>query len=94
MMKDNIINILNDYRNGIKNSFNVDDNEINNIEEFLNKEHNSFKIVIDDMSKSNLSDRGKMIICCLIGYVNGEMRRRLFENRNIKILEKIRSVKK
>lgn len=94
MLKDNIINILNDYRDGIKNSFNVDDNEINNIEEFLNKEHNSFKIVIDDMSKSNLSDRGKMIICCLIGYVNGEMRVRLFENRNIKILEKIRDVKK
>ena len=93
-MKDSIIDILNDYRDGIKNSFNVDDNEINNIEEFLNKEHNSFKIIIDDMSKSNLSDRGKMILCCLIGYVNGTLRTQLFEDRKIKTWEKTRSVKK
>lgn len=94
MMKDSIIDILNDYRDGIKNSFNIDDNDINNIKEFLNKEHDGFKIVIDDMSKSNLSDRGKMALCCIIGYVNGELKARLFENRKIKTWEKIRSSKK
>ena len=94
MLKDSIIKILNDNRDGIKNSFSIDDNEINNIKEFLNKEHNSFKIVIDDMSASNLSDRGKMTICCLIGYINGTSRTQLFENRKIKTWEKIRSVKK
>lgn len=94
MMKDNIIKILNDNIDGFKNSFGIDDNEINNIEEFLNKEHNSFKIIIDDMLASNLSDRGKMTLCCLIGYVNGEIRGRLFENRKIKIWEKIRREKK
>lgn len=94
MMKDNIIQILNDNRNGIKNSFGIDDNEINNIKEFLNKEHNSFKIIIDDMSTSNLSDRGKMALCCLIGYVNGIIKTKPFEDRKIKIWEKIRREKK
>lgn len=92
MLKDNIIKILNDYRDGIKNSFSIDDNEINNIKEFLNREHNSFKIIIEDMSTSNLGDRGKMTLCCLIGYVNGIYNTKLFENR--KILEKIRRDKK
>jgi len=94
MLRDNIIDILEDSRDGIKNSFSIDDNEINNIKEFLNKEHNSFKIVIDDMSKSNLSDRGKMTLCCLIGYINGTSKTKLFENRKIKMWEKIRNVKK
>lgn len=93
MLKDNIIQILNDNRDSIKNSFSIDDNEINNIQEFLNKEHNSFKIVVDDMSTSNLSDRGKMTLCCLIGYINGTSKTKLFENRKIKIWEKRREKK-
>ncbi len=90
MLKDSISKILNGNRDGIKNSFGIDDNEINNIKEFLNIEHNSFKIVIDDMSKSNLSDRGKMTLCCLIGYINGTSNTKLFENRKIKIWEKLK----
>lgn len=81
MLKDNIVQILDDNRDRIKNSFSIDDNEINNIKEFLNKEHDSFKTLIGDMSKSNLSDRGKMTLCCLIGYVNGIIKTKLFENR-------------
>lgn len=71
MLKDDIIQILNDKRDGIKNSFGIDDNEINSIKEFLNNGRDSFKIVINDMTTSNLSDRGKMTLCCLIGYMNG-----------------------
>jgi hypothetical protein len=74
MLKDNIIKILNENRDGFKKSFGIDDNDINNIKEFLNKEHNSFKVIIDDMLASNLSDRGKMTLCCLIGYANGLLR--------------------
>lgn len=84
MLKDNIIQMLNDKGDGIKNSFSIDDNEIKNIKDFLNKEHNSFKIVIDDMSTSNLSDRGKMTLCCLIGYINGISKTKLFEFMKIK----------
>ena len=94
MLKDSIIKILNDNRDGFKNSFSIDDDEIKYIKEFLNKEHNSFKIIIDNMSTSNLSDRGKMTLCCLIGYVNGISKAQLFENRKIKTLEKIRREKK
>lgn len=93
MLQDSIIKILNDNIDSIKNSFSIDDNEINNIKEFLNKEHNSFKIIVDDMSSSNLSDRGKMTLCCLIGYVNGVLRTRLFEDRKTKISEKIIAMK-
>lgn len=78
MLKDSIIQILNDNRDRIKNSFSIDDNEINNINEFLNKGRDSFKIVIDDISTSNLSDRGKMTLCCLIGYINGIYKTQLF----------------
>ncbi len=94
MLKDSIINILNDNRDGIKNSFSIDDNDINNIKEFLNKEHNSFKIVIDDMSSSNLNDRGKMTLCCIIGYVNGVSKTQLFKNKKTEILKKMRKEKK
>lgn len=94
MMRDNIIQVLNDSRDGIKNSFSIDDDEINNIKEFLNKEHDRFKIVIDDMSTSNLSNRGKMTLCCLIGYINGIYKTKLFENRKIKIWEKLKRQKK
>ncbi len=93
MLKDNIVKILDNHRDGFKNSFGIDDNEINNIKEFLNKEHNSFKTVINDLSTSNLSDRGKMTLCCLIGYINGTLKTQLFENRKNKILEKIRREK-
>lgn len=83
MLKDNIIHMLNDNGDGIKNSFSIDDNDIKNIKDFLNKEHNSFKIVIDDMSTSNLNDRGKMALCCIIGYINGISKVKLFENRKV-----------
>lgn len=78
MLKDSIIQILNDNRDRIKNSFGIDDNDINNINEFLNIGHDSFKIVIDDISTSNLSDRGKMTLCCIIGYTNGIYKTQLF----------------
>ncbi len=94
MLQDNIIKILDDNRDGFKNSFSIDDNEINNIKEFLSKKHDSFKIIIDDMSPSNLSDRGKMTLCCLIGYVNGISKTRSFEDIKTKISEKIRRDKK
>jgi hypothetical protein len=46
------------------------------------------------MSTSNLTDRGKMTLCCLIGYINGSSKTKLFENRKIKIWEKIGREKK
>ena len=71
MLKDNIIHILDNNEERIKNSFKIDDDEINKIREFLNTDHKSFRAVIDNMYTSNLGDRGKMVTCCIIGYVNG-----------------------
>lgn len=87
MLKDNMIQILDDNRDRIKNFFNIDDNEINNIKEFLNVKRDDFKIVVEDMSKSNLSDRGKMALCCVVGYINGIVNSNLlktekYDNKN------------
>lgn len=71
MLKDDIIQILDNNKERIKNSFGIDSEEINKIKEFLNKDHKGFRAIIDDMSTSNLNDRGKMTLCCIIGYVNG-----------------------
>lgn len=94
MLIDNIIQILDDNSDRIKDSFGIDDNEMNNIKEFLNKEHENFKTIIDDMSKSSLGDRGKMTLCCLIGYVNGTTRTKLFESRKYENEDKEKSKKK
>ncbi len=81
MLKNRIIKLLDDNKEGIKNSFKIKEDEIDRIREFLNKEHKSFRTVIDDMSASNLNDRGKMVLCCLIGYVNGTLKTKLFINK-------------
>jgi len=77
-LKIQIIQLLDNNKEGIKKSFKIDDNEIKNIKEFLNKDHKDFSAVIDDMSASNLSDRGRMVACCLIGYINGTLKAPLF----------------
>lgn len=79
MLKNRIIKLLDDNKEDIKNSFKIEEDEIDRIREFLNKEHKSFRAVIDDMSTSNLNDRGKMMLCCLIGYVNGILKTELFK---------------
>ena len=79
MVKENIIQLLDNNKEGIKNSFNIDEEEVKRIREFLNTGHKGFRKVIDDMSASNLNDRGKMALCCLIGYVNGTLKAQLFK---------------
>lgn len=79
MLKNNIIHILDNNEERIKNSFKIDDGEINKIREFLSIDHKNFRAVIDNMSTSNLSDRGKMVACCIIGYVNGTVKAQLFK---------------
>lgn len=77
MTKNEIMQILDRDKEGIKNSFGIDDEEINKIKEFLNNDHKGFRAVIDDMTVSNLSDRGKMVACSIIGYVNGIMKTKI-----------------
>lgn len=78
MLKNHIIDLLDINKERIKKSFKIDDNEINNIKTFLKENHKDFRAVIDDLSVSNLSDRGKMVTCSLIGYANGTMKTQLF----------------
>ena len=84
MLKDNIMHILDNNEERIKISFNIDDDEINKIREFLNTDHKNFRAVIDNMSISNLSDRGKMVACCIIGYINGTVKTQLFKYKKDK----------
>ena len=94
MLKDSIINILDHNEERIKSSFKIDDDdEISKIREFLNTDHKNFRAVIDNMSTSNLNDRGKMVACCIIGYVNGTVRSQLFKFKTIKGGEKMKIVK-
>ena len=92
MLKDDIIHILDNNEERIKISFKINDDEINKIREFLNTDHKNFRAVIDNMSTSNLSDRGKMVACCIIGYVNGTVRTQLFKYK-MKGGEKMKIVK-
>ena len=93
MLKDNIIEILDNNEERIKSSFKIDDDEINKIREFLNTDHKNFRAVMDNMSTSNLSDKGKMVACCIIGYVNGTIRSQLFNIKMMKGGEKMKIVK-
>ena len=79
MLKNDIIQLLDTNKEGIKNSFNIGEEEVTRIREFLNKGHKSFRTVIDDISVSDLNDRGKMTLCCLIGYINGTLKTKLFK---------------
>ena len=78
MLKHDIISILDNNEERIKNSFKIGDDEINKIREFLNTDHKNFRAIIDNMSTSNLNDRAKMVACCIIGYVNGTVKTQLF----------------
>ncbi len=79
MLKNDIMQILEKNKEDIKISFCIDDKEIDKIKEFLNQSHKGFRAVIDDLSLSDLTDRGKMVLCCLIGYVNCTQTKKIFE---------------
>lgn len=71
MLKDKILEILDLNREHIKDTFDIDDDEVNSIRELLSKDRGSFKQVVNDISLSDIGNREKMVACFIIGYVNG-----------------------
>jgi hypothetical protein len=81
MTKDSILQTLDINKELIKNTFNIDDNGVNNIITFLKENHKDFKDVIDSIFLSNMNDREKMVLYYLIGYDNGIRQKRLNDNK-------------
>lgn len=81
MTKDSILNILNINKELIKKTFNIDDNEANNIRTFLSETHKDFQDVIDSIFISNMNIREKMVLSYLIGYDNGKRQKRINDTK-------------
>jgi hypothetical protein len=77
MLKDNILQILDINKEIIKNVFSIDDDGINNIRDILKKDHENFKQIVDDIFLSDAGIREKMVMCYMMGYVNGERKEKL-----------------
>ena len=76
MLRDNIFQILNVNKELIKKTFDIDDNGIDNIRNLLNKDHENFKQIVEDIFLSDMESREKMVACYMIGYVNGARTRK------------------
>jgi len=77
MLKDNILQILDINKEIIKNAFSIDDDGIDNIRDVLKKDHENFKQIVDDIFLSDTGIREKMVMCYMMGYVNGERKEKL-----------------
>lgn len=75
MLKDKILEILDLNKEHIKGMFDIDDDGISSIRELLNKDRESFKHVINDISSSDIGNREKIVAYFIIGYVNGARKR-------------------
>ena len=75
MLKNKILEILDLNREHIKNMFDIDDDGVDSIRELLNKDRESFKHVINDISSSNIGNREKIVAYFIIGYANGSRKR-------------------
>lgn len=71
MLKDNILQILDINKEIIKDAFSIDENGIDKIKEFLKKDHENFKQIVDDIFLSDMGNREKMVAHYMIGYING-----------------------
>lgn len=77
MLKDNILQILEINKEIIKDAFSIDENGLDNIRLIFNEEYENFKQIVDKVFISDLGTREKMVICYVMGYVNGERKERL-----------------
>jgi hypothetical protein len=71
MIKEKILQILDLNKERIENTFDIDDNGIDDIRKFLDKDYNNFKDIVDSIFLSNMGNREKMVMHYLIGYANG-----------------------
>lgn len=75
MLRDNILQILDINKEIIKDTFSIDENEIDKIKEFFTKDHENFKQIVDEICLSDMEIREKMVVCYMLGYGNGSRKR-------------------
>jgi hypothetical protein len=85
MLKDKILQILEINKEIIKDTFGINDGGADKIRDILKKDHENFKQIVDHVSVSDLEIREKMVMCYLLGYVNGERKEKLM-SRVVKTL--------
>jgi hypothetical protein len=83
VFKDDILQILEINKEIIKDAFSIDDNGIDNIRDFFNGEYEDFKHIVDKALISEIETREKMVICYMMGYVNGKRKKNLTKTAKI-----------
>lgn len=71
MTKDVILKILEKNKDSIMTSFNIGEEEINDIKAIMNIHYTNLGEAMDSIFASDLNGRGKMVAYYLIGYATG-----------------------
>ncbi len=76
-IKDKILQILTFNKELIENTFDIDDEGIDNIKKFVHNDYENFKEIVDKIFMNDMKNKEKMILFYLIGYANGRRVRKI-----------------